>query len=831
MFKPLRGYFFICLVLVTIALFSSCGNGGNTGIVPSTDNNTSGIVNPTQTPVILVNKPVSGYIYVSNSTNLNILDLTADEFITQTGEYLQKEYPQDYSTSDIQELYNQLKTDLSQSKPLPLYDANARLFSVRQDSDSSEPIPVDSDGHFNGEALTTADEDGVNLEVSLNDETYIGIETVSLSDTINSSSVNIELKSCPGSILAEPGDLVIFEVYSEPSVNLRELGLSFKLTDNSAGCVTQPVYLCIGGKNKYTKAFGIFYASKKITNTPLSSLIIAKTRNDLTLNIPLEIVKNTASISGRVITGGKPLIKGFVRSIGPSAFCKLNSSGEYTLPRIFRSHNVKVVATWWVEENGKKVRYRQERVIEFFNTDVTDFNFGEEITPTPIPTVTPTPNLTPRPFDDIFYDARVSDVIRQKHQWIDTYGREQAIQMTLDWLNNALPSAPSIPEEIIGAERDVYDNSIIKIHFSGGHRVNLLDKFSLVLSQNSISSKNINNLLEKHIRNIKDNENLSLIASSVKTVRSNKILILAPFAFQFSGGNYTNNKVYGQFADDLNNLKDPNTGTPLYKIHCVVTKHTDVEQLHPEYEIREGNREQTLVIPYREKPSTDPNSIWNPDIVRPEDFIVNNSDKNYGVIYIMTHGVSICGMAYKEDPDNPSPTYKWLTAHKDWWEYGYQIAARYTPPSDCDPNQPYYEKMIILTESFFQQQDYTNAIVFMGGCSGFDRVELFKGRHASIYIGTDRTAMSWWTELTAYKFFWYMYNGLSANEAYNKLGEIGVNPDPTGYDPNACADPNIFADPNSSPVGCTYKIYRENTSTEIYLPAPAEIVIQKSKSF
>jgi hypothetical protein len=72
----------------------------------------------------------------------------------------------------------------------------------------------------------------------------------------------------------------------------------------------------------------------------------------------VEIVKSTASISGTVYTDGAPLIRGHVKSFGPKICSKLDENGNYILKKVFKSHNVKVRATWWTMENGQKIRHR-----------------------------------------------------------------------------------------------------------------------------------------------------------------------------------------------------------------------------------------------------------------------------------------------------------------------------------------------------------------------------------------------------------------------------------------------------------------------------------------
>ena len=100
----------------------------------------------------------------------------------------------------------------------------------------------------------------------------------------------------------------------------------------------------------------------------------------------------------------------------------------------------------------------------------------------PSPSPSPFPaflqNITStRPFwDQKFYDRRVGEVMWQKYEWENNFGKEQAKDMIVDWLTGKIPSgllsAPPIPEEIIGATKE---NSFIRIYFASGYTVTLED--------------------------------------------------------------------------------------------------------------------------------------------------------------------------------------------------------------------------------------------------------------------------------------------------------------------------------------------------------------------
>ncbi|MEQ8222475.1 MAG: hypothetical protein ABRQ37_09260 [Candidatus Eremiobacterota bacterium] len=271
----------------------------------------------------LVTKPVKGFIYGYNTvteegeniSNINIFDVPAYSpdssgnvpLVSQVSSYLQQEYPQEFNNPDIQELYNRLNTTLSQYKPLPDYNSQAKLFSIYQDSQNDTPVTVNPDGQFEGNVLTGAESSTVKLEANLGEDNYTEAELIVSSDTLASSnSSEATLKSCPEKIIAFPDDIVIFKVFSEPAIDLKKAGLKFSLKNNSMGCIAPPVYLCAFGKHKYNVAYGFLYIKKGLT-TPVDTVINATTGTGLSLNIFLEVVKSTAGISGRVYTGEKPL--------------------------------------------------------------------------------------------------------------------------------------------------------------------------------------------------------------------------------------------------------------------------------------------------------------------------------------------------------------------------------------------------------------------------------------------------------------------------------------------------------------------------------------------
>jgi len=324
MYKKVYFYLVILLVISIGFAIPGCG-GGNNGTLPVTNTNASidstpSVVTSTPTPV-LIQKPIQGYIYGNNITtdegetvpNIFLLDVPAyqadssgnEPFVTQVANSLQQDYPEDWAKAEVQELYAQLNKTLSESKPLPEYNAQAQLCSAYDDAS----IPVGSDGHFDNTVLTGASDSNVKLEVALGEDNYAEVETIASSDSIISSSDATSaavLKSCPEKIFAFPGEIIIFKVYAEPGINLKSAGLKFTLNNPSIGCITQPVYLCLFGSHKYQVAYGCVYIKPGL-DTPVDTTITAKLNSGQSMSIFLEVIKKTVSVSGTVYTGGSAL--------------------------------------------------------------------------------------------------------------------------------------------------------------------------------------------------------------------------------------------------------------------------------------------------------------------------------------------------------------------------------------------------------------------------------------------------------------------------------------------------------------------------------------------
>ncbi|MEQ8190249.1 MAG: hypothetical protein ABRQ39_19940 [Candidatus Eremiobacterota bacterium] len=886
MFKTRKLYPCMALIAVTICLIllSNCGGGGNSTIVPSSGitptENAVGYTNPTPTPV-LTNVSVTGYIYANNITTeegetvprINVLDVPAcqadssgnEPFISQVESTLKTDYPEEWAKTEVQELYAQLNKTLSESKPLS--EINGQVYSVYADSQSATPIPVSSDGYFDNTVLTGVADSNVKLEVALGEDNYTDVETLPSSDNINSSdATTTELKSCPEKIFAFPGEIVIFKIQAEPGINLKSAGLRFTLNNSSIGCITQPVYLCIFGAHKYQVAYGCLYIKNGL-NTPVDTIITAKTNNGLTLNIFTEVIKKTASISGTVYTGGMPLVKGFVHSLGPKACCKLDPNGGYTLPKVFRGHERSVIATWWtMGDNGKKIKHREEKVIDFFSSDVSGFNFG--VPPTPTPTLTPSATPTMRPPMDPFYTQIITKVTKQYGQWEKELGTEQAIQKTVDWLNNIDPNALPKPEFIDKALMDNNNKFMFWIVFSDGWTVFINTEpinTKPVSNVNMISQKSSSIHTEENNKKARCFNSLPLHTSVVEAPKTSDILILCPPLYEFAytrqvdyEGDYLFS-VYGGLAKDLQNNG--------YNVTKIVCEYPDAH--HPKT-CGNAEAEENQVI-YDE--------IYNPDnSVSPEDFPRNMS--KCGVNFIFAHGESggwlDCGAIFLEDrkkrtwmdlfPDgkvvinekSPLPPIR----EGDIWAAGYCKEER--PNSDPDAmfeNYFTYVPHLYLTYHFFERLDFNNSIVYLKSCYSFETDNEGKEKMkdafrktCNTFVGHDLKSNPQWGDMVSYFFFRYMMYGfdsqpvllenprietsdpvpykpvfkldefpypklsppMSVQQAYDKLKELGLT-----------KDTSVYYDRDGN-VKEPWQVLIDNKNPDMYFPIPVKVYIDKN---
>ncbi len=874
MFKLKRGYFYTAILLIISigCIISSCGGGSNNGTLPVTNTNSTIDSNPsavTSTPTpVLIQKPIQGYIYGNNITTedgetvpcINVLDVSAFQedssgnqpFVTQVANSLKEDYPEDWAKADVQELYAQLNKTLSESKPLPEYNAQAHVCSAYDDTS----IPVGSDGHFDNTVLTGAADSTVKLGVTIGEDSYTEVETLPSSGSINSSDATSAavLKSCPEKIFAFPGEIVIFKVYAEPGINLKSAGLKFTLNNTSIGCITQPVYLCLFGAHKYQVAYGCVYINPSL-DTPVDTTITAKTNTGQSINIFLEVIKKTASISGTVYTSGMPIVKGFVYSIGPRSYCKLNSDGVYILPKVFRGHERSVVAVWQTSENGQKIWHREAKIIDFFNADVSGFNFG--VPPTPTPTFTPSATPTPRDLLDPFYDKQVTTAFGYFDKWSKELNSEpEAIQRVVDWINRKLNSAPPIPDGMVEAYINQYDSSTIMIKFDGGVTVRLMTKFVPIPTYEEVNTLLNQKKLEENINSIsKKLPNTSIARTEKINFEPKKMLILDPIF----GWQYWFSKL-GPCHYDVADYLDYQTCFD-YK-----TKITTLNEIKFDFDnafIDPNVNAELPFVPCKLGPNANHNNI-----VTPWDYgnFVNYPDTmlDYGMIFITTHGNSNCLVACVYIADDPSIN-DWLRQHSSgqsvYWDFSYQKIDFWTvddPARLLNSSREGIIKTIVLRKEFFDilysKSSQEHSVIYIDSCYSTGLYDAFTQSGAT-YLGMTQSPCPLWDEPLTFYLFRYMLFGytpeqkpskirgyagpspgaplltenepMHLREAYNTLTDYyKVNKDPGDYGPNCPAIIRLFTD-GFNCQDCFLALYDPPPVEKIYFPSDAYINMQK----
>lgn len=833
------------VVLSTILIVVSCG--GNDSSFINTNQNVNTPVSFTYTPTpALTSVPVNAYVYLSNTSledgenveQTTVLDIPAvipdssgsTPLLTQLSA-LQQENPQDWQGEDMKELSDKLSAILKDSQVLP---QTAKVFTVYQDSLNESPIPVNNEGYISGQAIVGDKDTNVQLEVSLDDDHYIDAETIIPSNNlISSDATGATLKSCPEKVFVLPGEVIIIQITSTTGINLKEAGLTFSLKNPNLGCITsKPIFLEICGKKKYEKAYCLFYAKKNLT-TPIDTVITAKTSTGLQLDIFTEIIKSTASISGKIFTtGGKPLIKGYVKSIGPKAFCKIDSSGNYTLPRVFRGHFRKITATYWIEDNnGKKIRHREEKIIDFFSQDVTGFNFG--VPPTP------TPTLTPIPITDAFcFDTSVN-IMMQRDIWAQDSDVKQAIQKTVQWLNGNMPNYPT-PQGIASADVDNNDPTIIWINFADG-KSRSIHYYPIIVNNTSNSQNSIPKEFNKVAYSNLSNKNT--------TVGSAKVKILAPFGWQDNNSQSVHNAIWKQLKDagydeigSVCKVTEDDDIEKNFATELTEAKYVDNKALTDLTDIESGLKLNTAQIDTlkdlmqtQQKFNTEDDllfkgllegthganftfeeahSIWsymktytyckmtcsiapnnpnNPDIIRPEDF---QDLDNYGIIYIATHG-SPTGISLGPKYEGDNVLKGWLDNHTEGKYFGEWNTCYVTV---IDPASPYYKDKIPSVIEACElhasviEGDFSKSLVYINACSSYNFIKQpgnpFSG--AKAYLGYDRFAGNNWARDISYYFFLYMIDG------YKKPIMIFAEPKSPTPEANSISDPSPL--PSSNPM-------------------------------
>ena len=564
------------------------------------------------------------------------------------------------------------------------------------------------------------------------------METLPSSGNINSSDAisAAVIKSCPEKIFAFPGEIIIFKVYSEPGINLKSAGLKFALNNSSIGVVCPPVYLCLFGARKYEVAYGCVYIKPGLA-TPVDTTITAKTNNGIKVEIPIEIMKSTLSISGHMYVGnGATLVKGFVKAYGPKGFCKLDaSSGNYTLPRVFKSHGVTVKATWWTIEGGKTVRHREQRVIDFLNGDVTDLNFG---------VLPPT---------DQYYDYISLTILDQKIAWEEELGKAQGTQKTADWISGRLPGNPppsDISDAIEEARVDEYEPYNLKLRFKSGVQICLDSNDDYLKEDTSTGNRNMSSSDGN-----KDSTPGCIVASDALTVKNEDVIMLGPAALQDPTNSFDMfSTIRGKFESryGTSHVKCLHTAGKLY--YYPPTTYDKVWRGHLTCGIEDKERN---------------------NVPRPNDFL--DIDK-YGVIYVYGHasrnGIMACPV-YANDPEIQGFI---LHTNPDYYKREWRQFAPYAP---SDQTQWYYEQIFLLEDFFVNvcpNQNFSGSIVCINGCESmmFHTGEASKFNYAfapdaQVFLGYTKNTFPNLAQLFSYSFFSHMLDDppLNVREAHDAM--------------------------------------------------------------
>jgi len=841
--KTLTGIILSFLVMLVLFL-SNCGGSSDNGAIPD-------VASPQQTQQNLVNKDISGYVYHVSSLSssetdeeeedFSILEVpitSEDGFITQVNEYFQTEPSSRAGSPERVELQNAFTEKTSCFVPLNSWNSGATLFSVYSDSENSSSIPVGAEGEISSSVPVDAGDDLISLEIGSSEGEYYEVETISNSDLMAADESGINLKSCPKQIIIKPGECEIFKVFSKPSANLYDAGLQFTLANPEYGCVAGPIFIKCKGNKQTGVAYGIVYAKKNL-DTPLDMAINVSTAGGQSLSIPVQIVKKTAVASGKVYAGG-PVVKGHVVSQGPKSQCKINADGTYSLPKVWQGTGRKITATWWVMEGNKKVRHRETRYVDVLGDVIV--NFG----------VVPTP--TPRPPSSSFYDQQIAEVIYQFEEWKANFGNKQAIQMTLSWLNNELPEAPPIPDEIVKAHIASYSDTEIWVHFEGGMAMSIITS-SFNYYQEDVDARTLNKqaFLEKQKANFQQLSSTLNATSNITTVGSDDILILSPFMWEkelHDLATLAPTEINVEY-DMVNELKERNYQG---EIKTKITHWNDLK-----FDLDNP-------VPIPEKPQyhyfncylSDTGS-WD-NIVTPGDFEYMG---NYGIVYILTHGGDlgdelsieapefmrvICSIYVKDDDDDTTltETDKWTDALElfdddkykhGWWHYTYG-------PQEIE-GRVIYIKVLCLTKYFFEflnssPNNLDGSLIYMNSCWSSELKDYFTS--AKAYLYNDKPAYPTWANAIAYYFFYYMIDKpvrpteylwydedeigeealpypMHANEAVTTLSSppYRINPDPRIY-------------PDGEHVGCNeceLNIQQKFPDDKIYFPTTSTVIVHE----
>jgi len=777
-----KNYFALPLILLTVALIvSNCGGGSDTGIIPA-------VSSPADAPD-LVSKDVKGYIFHSASLssseegeeeNFTVLELPVsgeDGFINQLNEYIQSNPSSKSGSSEMDELLNAFTEEAGGFVPLNSWNSGAGLYSVYDDSSVASSIPVGHEGEISSSVLVDAADDLVSLEIVIPGGECYEVETISSSDVVAAKESQINLKSCPEKIIIKPGKCKIFKVFSKPYANLSEAGLQFSLANPDYGCLAGPIFMRCGGNKQTGVAYGILYAKQNL-DTPLDTAINVTVSSGQSLSIPVQIVKKTAAVSGRVYTGGVPLVKGYVKSIGPKSFCFLDSEGQYALPKVFQASGRKIVAVWWTQEGSKQVKHREVKYVDVFGDVVV--NFGVVVEPTP----------TPRPPWDAFYRIKSGEVLYQYDEWQKNFGTDQAIQMTLDWLNGVLPASPPVPEGISRAIIVPFDDSLMWVYFEDGFSLGLRVKPYLRPDDSSASEGfsgacyNGNTYNESLPSSLTASDNLP-----DTTFKNTNILILDTMLWEeqeYHLLNMETDTVNYWTIDPITHKYVLPANNPVAFVERVSGKLTnDLAAHQPEGSYSITRRLLTKDDFHYGTPYPNPTPGGFPvvpchldvplyDTVNPYEFL---SLDQYGVIYFHGHCnyyMMQCGLRFEGDeslnsfmenrprfdPDAPGKGGDWCTILEDF--------PGYDEFSSLDGGSPHKIEQFYITTNWIGVQYLSGSLVYIDGCRSFAisasgddlpgslKTHFYDTCGAQAYLGYSQNASMRWGSRIAYYFFCYL---------------------------------------------------------------------------
>jgi hypothetical protein len=528
-----------------------------------------------------------------------------------------------------------------------------------------------------------------------------------------------------------------------------------------------------------------------------------------------------------------------------------------------------------MDGNGKKVKHREEKIIEFFSSDVSGFNFG--VPPTPTPTFTPSVTPTPRPPYDEFYNKKVSTVLYQYNQWEAELGKLEANQRIIKWLNGQLPGSPPIPDEISGATSigNPYD---IWVEFKDGKTVCISTLDPIRVEDYNTDER----LPEKE--EIKPLTHLTAASSNNNTVKNADIIMISPYLWEVNGALRVEEHLCKYLRGNGYEVTCINTNMDV-KAHNDETPVPDDIYLDWDHPVPP---EQILTpIPNPNKPLINcyiaSTGNWD-NILSPDVF---ETIGKYGIIYIQTHGGPIGEDPAKFNADYPGTSLFRLSCtvdvldrdkntrtkletwtdkhsseegHTKWWFYRYREINLPLKPTA-------WVRELALTNKFFDSinanQNFEGSLIYWCGCCSWHMRHSFT--RAKVYVGYDRFSNSQWAFPFAYDFFWFMMNGtkncrnikpqegnrldmlnaptpsgtpsfdedkpMDATEALNTLGDYyKVNPDPGIYHPT----PTPFVGPPPPPTppivdttGCTAYKYQKDPNEHVYFPVPVVVTVHK----